>query len=216
MTTHGQSDHGTSSSHNKSREAKGKIVYPNINPLSVLPYLDAIVIGAGPSYGYLLSDPPPFDKFSPFTVTGKPKLYGAGVVSRFFPLDVYALGDYDNIKFTPTYPCKIVCSAESLQIRPDIDIWPQHPYGHGASSGGMALTLACMDHEKIGIIGFDGFTDWGMSVANDWPPKHRWLLQKWLGDGKQLVSLMPCSIFNDLLITPEAFLHHNEGGVPKK
>jgi hypothetical protein len=168
------------------------------NPLDNIHKVEAIVVGAGPSFKYLIGK----------GTFGLPKLYGAGVTSNFLSLDCYAYGDYDHTKNLPTYPCRIVASCPELvleaKLKRELTIEDGATYfeqvTHGHSSGGMALSLACEHHTTIGIIGFDGWIWNGEPVAADWPAQHKAHLVRWIAKGKKLVSLMACSIFNDLLL----------------
>ena len=112
-------------------------------PWELMYELDAIAIGTGPSFYEWLKTPPPEGV----------KLYGSGVSSRHIKLDVYAIGDTCHI---PNIPKDAVVYGTDTMLRYSDKILPYgHTYPHGGSSGGMAISLACLYHDRIGIVGCD-------------------------------------------------------------
>ena len=136
--------------------------------------------------------------------------YGSGTASFDFPLDVYAIGDAIQIPRAPKYPCRVVVSYPEFRFRPDLELWIDNPtlaaIGHGCSSGGMATGLACFDFDVVGVTGFDGYNELGKSIGDEMMDRHRIMLERWIAKGKRLVSLMPVSMFNDILEPAEDFL----------
>lgn len=152
--------------------------------------LEAIAIGTGPSFFAWIRRPLPVGQ-----------RYGCGVVTRWIQVDVYALGDIVHIAHAPldgpvfaTRQVRDAVGGESNWRE-----FPEDELPHGGSSGGMALSLACRDHDVVGLIGFDGF---GMNA--EFQACFRELLRFWQSRGKRLVSLMPASAFDDLLLASVA------------
>lgn len=166
----------------------------------VLEKLDAVAIGGGSDSWQLIG----VEKKCPY--------YGAGITSQYLPLDVYAYGDEDHIPNIPTYPCRVVSS------KPDedrtfngvkLEKWPCFSAGHGCSAGGMALSLACDKYTTVGLIGFSGYMYYGVRYDQEGEHDFRTLVKCWNNLGKTLVSLMPVSVFNDLLVPAYKLLGTN-------
>jgi hypothetical protein len=108
--------------------------------------LDAIAIGTGPSFYEWLKTPPPEGV----------KFYGSGVSSRYIKLDVYAIGDPCHIPNIPKYDAVIYVTDWMLSHSDKTFPYDGDTYPHGGSSGGMAISLACLYNDRIGIVGYDG------------------------------------------------------------
>lgn len=178
----------------------------------VLPRLSAVVVGAGPSAKFLLGCQKPVSQ----------KWYGAGNVPLYLPnIDVYALGDSTHFASVPKYECQVYitdkdfykdpygprfCSSTQISKMQVWNLEELSTYGHGGSSGGMALSLACIKHDTIGLIGFDGYKRDGSPYDPPWQSSHTKLICEWVNRGKRLISLMPCSVFNPDLIQMDDFL----------
>lgn len=140
-----------------------------------LPF-DAIAIGTGPSfYPWLRSEIPNVPK------------YGAGASGKCLRLDAYCIGDLMHERHmqlgVTTY-----ASATVFGLLPQEDwihLYDQFGNSHGGSSGGMALSMACVFHRRVALIGFDG----GMSGNAD--GNFHTLLSEWKDKGRTFVSLMP-------------------------
>ena len=164
--------------------------------------LDVIVIGTGPSFYEWLKTPVPEGV----------KLYGCGVVSRYLDLDVYAIGDICHLPNMPnnhSSHCEhcghsrkntIVYGTIGMLVYDDRMLYYDwHLYPHGGSSGGMAVSLACLHYERIGVIGLDGPTgmlEIDMQVIKDTID----VFQYWKDKGKKIYSLMPHSVYNEVLL----------------
>lgn len=147
--------------------------------------LDAIVFGTGPSFYQAICGPLPLSK-----------RYGCGIVPEFLDVDVYALGDVIHLKHvppdTPVYATRRI--REAVPDARRFLSYPEDELPHGGSSGGMALSLACQAHDVVGLVGFDGY---GMN--DEFVIRFRDVIRFWQARGKRLVSLMPASVFHDLL-----------------
>lgn len=152
--------------------------------------LDAIVIGTGPSFCAWVRQPLPAGL-----------RYGCGAATRWVEVDVYALGDVVHIGNVP--PCVPVYATrkvrDAISTLNDWLAFPEDELPHGGSSGGMALSLACRNHQTIGLVGFDGF-----GLDTEFQANFRRLLRYWQSRGRRLVSLMPASAFDDLLLAGDS------------
>ena len=150
--------------------------------------LEAIVCGAGPSAWDLWG----------LAIPSNIRMYGAGNVSRFIRLDVYAYGDLDHLENIPVPPCLTYGSPRNVNDTEGLlyydEVWPT-----GRSSGGMAISLACLSYTRIGIIGFDGIGYGGEVYDPAGVPGQKLVFNYWLDRNRKLVSLMEKSIFNNLL-----------------
>lgn len=151
-------------------------------------HLDAIVLGTGPSFLNAIRSPIPSGT-----------RYGCGVVPLFLDVDVYALGDVVHLDHVPSdrpvYATQRVRDAVADPGR--FLAYPEDELPHGGSSGGMALSLACRSHGVIGLIGFDGHGKDDAFITG-----FQELIRYWQIRGKRLMSLMPDSMFHDLLDRP--------------
>lgn len=152
------------------------------------PFLDGdgLAIGTGPSFHKWRKNP-----------TVGMKRYGCGIASQFVPLDVYTVGDtghYADVPQTiPVYGSKAIitegkcpCPRENLrEFNNDIP--------HGGSCGGMAVSVACMFHSRVFLVGFDGH-DVKDQVEN-FIPQFSDLLEFWRLRGRELYSLMDSTVF---------------------
>ena len=154
------------------------------SPPSSLLRLDALALGTGPSFYEWIKHPLPAGK-----------RYGCGVSSLYLRLDAYAYGDAIHESHLPTndfHPGVEIHGTDRVW-RPGLILWDD-AIPHGGSSGGMALSLACATHQRIGVIGFDGH-----QMPDEFVARFRDLLRYWQSRGKELVSLMPSSVFDDVL-----------------
>lgn len=140
-----------------------------------LPY-DAIAIGTGPSfYPWLRSEIPDVPKI------------GAGASGKCLKLDAYCIGDVTHRRHmqigTPTYATGTIFGL--LPQEDWIYLYDQFNVSHKGSSGGMAVSIACLFHRRVALIGFDG----GMSGNAD--GNFHTLLSEWKDKGRKFVSLMP-------------------------
>jgi len=150
--------------------------------------LDAIAIGTGPSFYEWLNTPRPENV----------KFYGSGVSSKYIKLDVYTIGDSCHIQNIPryeavTYGTHMMLSHSDKMLPYDGDTYP-----HGGSSGGMAISLACLHHDRIGLVGYDGPCGI-LDLDMKWIKNTIDVLEFWIDRGKKIVSLMPHSCFNEVL-----------------
>lgn len=147
--------------------------------------LDAIAIGTGPSFYEWVRQKLP-----------RGLRYGCGEAAKFIELDRYLLGDVVHLQHVPA-GIPVYATRRVIESAPDAGQWLEFPEAelpHAGSSGGMALSLACRDHNVIGLIGFDGF---GVDPA--FVEAFRRLILYWQSRGKLLISLMPHSAFDDVL-----------------
>lgn len=147
--------------------------------------IEAIALGSGPSV-------------KPWIEAGDipnvPK-YGCSWLPAFLKLDVYTYGDVIHAPDLPRDGTRIVATERAWSDgmeRFDVN------FPHGGQAGGMAITLACRDHNIIGLIGFDG----GRPADHPCDGLLRGLLTFWKARGKKFISLMPRSDFDDLMETP--------------
>ncbi len=149
--------------------------------------IEAIVLGTGPSFFAAIRRPFPHAK-----------RYGCGIASQHVELDVYALGDEVHGNHVPL-GTTVYITQRLRDAHPEATYlaYPEDELPHGGSSGGMALSLACREHDVVGLIGFDGH-----GMPDDFVASFRALLAWWKTRGKRLVSLMPDSVFDDLLERP--------------
>jgi hypothetical protein len=149
--------------------------------------VESIVLGTGPSFFDAIRRPLP-----------PGKRYGCGIASRHVELDVYALGDEVHWNHAPLGTTVYITQRvrdghpESAYLA-----YPEDELPHGGSSGGMALSLACRDHDVVGLIGFDS-----QGMPDEFVAAFRALLTWWKARGKRMVSLMPACAFDDLLERP--------------
>lgn len=147
--------------------------------------LEALAIGTGPSFFAWVRRPLPSGK-----------RYGCGIASRHLDLDVYALGDevhWNNIPLDKT----VYVTQRLRDSHADAQrylAFPEDDLPHGGSSGGMALSLACRSHDIVGLIGFDGH-----GLPEEFVAAFRGLIRYWQSRGKRLISLMPDSVFHEVL-----------------
>lgn len=180
------------------------------------PPLEAIAIGTGPSF-YKWKDTEVMKFTNEEGIEYSPRLIGCGVVPLYINgLFAYCYGDSTHLKNIPDpkgpyHPgCLNYSGTRNLQDRDDrnIDLLPYASFEipHGNSSGGMAFSLACLHHNVIGIVGFDGykedFTDVSEAVYKDFVFQFRYLINYWQNRGRRIVSLMEQSVFNPI-IEPE-------------
>ena len=173
--------------------------------------LTAIAIGTGPSFyewiktpmiEYRRSEPSGQD------IIFQPKLYGCGIVPLYVNnLFAYGYGDVTHVDHIPDpnapfHPgCLNYSGTRNLQDKPGLLPYTDLDLPHGNSSGGMALSMACLHHDVVGIIGFDGYPSGFLSYqANqDFVNDFRYLINYWQNRGRRIISLMPKSVFNPII-----------------
>jgi hypothetical protein len=185
-------------------------------PEYVMPELEAIAFGTGPSFYEYIKQPHNYKHNHPEFGEWHTRLYGCGVVPNYINnLTAYGYGDTDHINNIPDpdgphHPgCKTFAGTRNLK---DFETYgknlkpiPLLPYAnldlpHGESSGGMALSLACLHHNVVGIVGFDGNPDaFPPTVYTNFVEKFRHLINYWQNRGRRIVSLMPNSVFNPII-----------------
>lgn len=184
--------------------------------------LDAIAIGTGPSFYDWIKEPvltyySTKDGTDTKPKSWSPKLYGCGVSPLYINnLSYYLYGDSTHVNNIPDpdsqfHPgCITYAGTRNLNDkRTDGANTPRLlPYAdldlpHGESSGGMALSLACLHSNVVGLIGFDGHRDGFVGTSDEdysnFLFKTRQLINYWQNRGRRLVSLMPDSVFNPIL-----------------
>lgn len=185
-----------------------------------MPQLGAIAMGSGPSFyewaasyeSNPLTYPSPREQGRVIS----PTLYGSGVTSLHINgIMYYGLGDIIHIDHVPdgraTDPhhpgCTTYAGTRNLQDKKSHGEYtpPLLPYAdldipHGESSGGMAISMACLHHDVVGIIGFDGHREPFPSDEAYWDfvRKTRTLINYWQNRGRRIVSLMSDSVFNSI------------------
>lgn len=229
---------------------------------ALLPMLDAIAIGTGPSFYDWIKQTYPFGLEHPYGVVPgvtptdefeerisklkQPLLYGCGVVPNYINgLRHYELGDSIYINNVPDpssefHPgCVTYAGTRNLQDKrtdggptPALLPFADLDIPHGESSGGMALSHACLNHNVVGIIGFDGWRSGFKPYAapgetsvdleslkladerhDNFVRKFRHLINYWQNRGRRIISLMPSSVFNPILepvIQPFYFFQQGE------
>lgn len=157
--------------------------------------------------------------FVPAGTEWSPSLYGCGVVPNYINgLRYYCYGDLvhcDNVPDgRPTDPfhpgCITYTGDRNMRdgrskggYMPPMLRYSDLDIPHGESSGGMALSLAALHHNIIGLVGFDGdtksFKD--KAVYKNFVFKFRVLLNYWQNRGRRFINLMPpgVSIFEDII-----------------
>lgn len=156
-----------------------------------LPELDCLVLGGGPST-------PKFLKSYIPDLAQLPRI-GCGDVGTYCELDYYCLGDPRRKKDAPKNNRTIIY-AHHLIWEPGMIKFPDN-LPHGGSSGGMAVSIACLNYDNVGLIGFDGFNHSGFENYDDFVACFKTeIIDYWTSKGKNLYSLMDDSIFNEFLL----------------
>lgn len=180
--------------------------------------IEAIAIGAGPSlYNDFLNRPVISYVLADGTIY-EPRLIGCGVVPLYVHnLWAYCYGDLTHLKNIPRpdhpFHPGVRNYASSRNIS-DFDLLQEEhrrtdkmlPFAdldipHGNSSGGMALSLACLHYNVVGFVGFDGRNkaDFVSNEAyQDFVFRFRYLINYWQSRGRRIISLMRDSIFNPI------------------
>lgn len=198
----------------------------------IIPQLDAIAMGTGPSFFKWASEyqanpltypipqkeqEPPHSVRSDGPKVWHPSLYGCGVTPLYINnIRYYGYGDIVHIRNVPDgrlsdphHPgCITYAGTRNLEDKkphgeytPPLLKYSDLDLPHGESSGGMAISMACLHHDVVGIIGFDGNRDGFGSdeVYENFVIKTRTLINYWQNRGRRIISLMPNSVFNSIV-----------------
>lgn len=178
-----------------------------------LPKLQAIAFGTGPSFFRFVDDCLLDQYLTRFE--GGPSLYGCGKVPLYINgLRYYGYGDVihcDNVPdgrpSDPHHPgCITYAGTRNLGdgrsnggYMPPLLPYADLDLPHGNSSGGMAISMACLHHDIVGIVGFDGDrASFGSDEAHEnFVNDFRKLINYWTNRGRRIVSLMPSSRWRD-------------------
>lgn len=150
--------------------------------------IEAIAIGTGPSfYDWIRLPRDP-------TI----KLVGCGRCTLYVNnLDYYVYADsiHEPHLPQPHFHPTVEVWAHSRRHIPNLgwNKWDGE-IPHGGTSGGMAISLACLKFQNVGLIGFDGY-----GLPNEFVIGMNDLLCYWQKRGKTLYTLMPNSMFNNRL-----------------
>jgi hypothetical protein len=172
--------------------------------------LQAIAIGTGESFY------PWKDKWNATAIGPKPKLYGSGKCPLYINgLTAYGYCDGDNrlglekcFPQTTWHPdCRVystpICMAHAKEFNLAGEFLPFPAVPHGNSSGGMAISLACMENDVIGLIGFDGTRETMPDITDKlyetFLQDMAYLIGFWQSRGKYIYSLMEHTVFDYLL-----------------
>lgn len=192
--------------------------------------IEAIAIGTGPSFYEWIKTPiiqyelPAFTSDDPSPQEApqlyEPRLFGCGVVPNYINgLDTYCYGDLTHLRNIPDpdgefHPgVKIYSGGRNINDLKDADrtqfktTIPMLDFGeldipHGNSSGGMAVSCACLRYNVVGLVGFDGHFAKEFSSKegyDDFVWRFRFIINYWQNRGRRLISLMTDSIFNPIL-----------------
>lgn len=154
-------------------------------------------VGSGPSYLRF-----PREKLNNYRV------YGCGSVTNNIDVDVYCIGDNGHLTNLPKDKKTSVFYTDGteLEITKNTLNFSRLGVGHGCSSGGMCISVACLFHDYIELVGFD--CPLGINLNRDWPLQLRELLIHWMSKGKKFYCHEEhSSIFTNLglLAHPEQF-----------
>ena len=152
--------------------------------------LECIVLGTGPSLlDFLLEH----NKESLKGIT----LIGCGRL--VIDVDIYCYGDPRRRPDVPDVETTEVYAHQFVH-EPGMIRW-QEEWPHGGTAGGMAVTVACLKFDRIGLIGFDGFRTPEFEHYDNFVINfNNEILDYWQARGKKLYSLMSHSIFNERLL----------------
>lgn len=138
--------------------------------------LDCIAIGAGPSY----------ETYEP--IYDNCLLVGCGIVSKTIDLDIYCICDKVHLENVPDAlvfydPCMNSFKEKHWKL-----LKYKRPLGvSNWHSGAMAITVACMLYDKVGLLGFDCTQK---NLPHTFIPEFKLLLEFWTKKGKCFQSLM--------------------------
>jgi hypothetical protein len=120
--------------------------------------------------------------------------YGCSWIPHFLKLNAYAIGDICHFPDVPTDGTRIAATAcVRKEGHPEWELYQEMLYPHGSQSGGMAISMACREYRRVGLVGFDGGMD------EPYETDLRKMLEWWKARGRTFVSLMPKSTFDDLM-----------------
>lgn len=189
----------------KSKEKLGldKVLKSKEELKSLYPKMSAIVIGTGPSF--LLNY-----RSEVFQWPTHWQFYGCSYISGMIKnLTAYCYADSDHRAMIPDpsdeFHIGCRCYASSPRLLTDKPwLLPFYTLDipHGCFSGTMALSLACFEHNHVGLIGFDGNSN---DFQSDTKHSHyyrnaRYVINYWQNRGRHIISLMENSIFNEALL----------------
>lgn len=122
--------------------------------------------------------------------------YGSGKVPVLFPgkLAGYCYACPPKREYVPK---DVEVMARDEVWEPGMCKWPNN-VPRGGSAGSMCLGLTWLDsHQHVALIGFDGF-----GMPDYFISEFRGLLKYWRTRGMVFYTLMPESVFDDLLEKP--------------
>lgn len=146
--------------------------------------ITAVVIGTGPSFYEWIKWP-----------IVPAMRYGCGVCTAYIPVDVYCLNSGERRGYARLPDTTTVFAMDRCRdLIPGSWLYPQE-VPRAEQSGGMAVWLAAMNHRRIGLVGFCE------PISPDVDAKFRAILEHWRERGREFVSLMKASAFDDMLET---------------
>lgn len=194
--------------------------------LDVLP---AIAIATGPSYRKIIG----------VDIPQSCHVYACSYLARHVQrIDSYMLADTSHIPSLPPYPCDLVIThsgmlnwnfneSDDRVFEWTCDPWKVNdwkkrsdirnaevPISEAIQTGVFTLMMALQRHNTVGVLGFDGFNEHGISHQENMPERetmqyvNKWLLHfftqlKQERPDAKLVSLMDATVFRDYM-TPAA------------